>query len=139
MTYQAHLHKSLIINAEREGFEPPVPCSTPDFESGTLNQLCHLSVPRRSTFSGRRRGHYSTQHLPFFRLRREIKPDTAFNQGFRGGYALVIYSVYDPYSTTFSMQMLFLNHFSNISQIQMPDPYLEKHNTKPIEPVVCLL
>ena len=23
--------------AEREGFEPPVPCGTPDFESGTFD------------------------------------------------------------------------------------------------------
>ena len=29
--------------AEREGFEPPVPCGTPDFKSGTIDQLCHLS------------------------------------------------------------------------------------------------
>ena len=30
--------KGLIrLLAEREGFEPSVPCSTPDFESGTID------------------------------------------------------------------------------------------------------
>ena len=28
--------------AEREGFEPPVPCGTPDFESGTFD---HSATP----------------------------------------------------------------------------------------------
>ena len=30
--------------AEREGFEPPIPCGTPDFESGAFSQLGHLSM-----------------------------------------------------------------------------------------------
>jgi hypothetical protein len=33
----------LLIATEREGFEPPIPCGIPDFESGAFNQLSHLS------------------------------------------------------------------------------------------------
>ncbi len=29
--------------AERVGFEPTVPFGTPDFKSGAIDQLCHLS------------------------------------------------------------------------------------------------
>ena len=32
------IYKGLVLLlAEREGFEPSVPCSTPDFESGTID------------------------------------------------------------------------------------------------------
>ena len=34
--------------AEREGFEPPVPCGTPDFESGTFDHSA--TSPLRKTF-----------------------------------------------------------------------------------------
>lgn len=37
--------------AERGGFEPPIRgYRMPDFESGTFNQLCHLSVLRRGFY-----------------------------------------------------------------------------------------
>ena len=31
--------------AEREGFEPPVPCGTPDFESGTFDHSATSPTP----------------------------------------------------------------------------------------------
>ena len=34
--------------AEREGFEPPVSCPTPDFESGAFDQLGHLSASKET-------------------------------------------------------------------------------------------
>ena len=30
--------------AEAEGFEPPVPCGTPVFKTGAIDQLCQTSV-----------------------------------------------------------------------------------------------
>jgi hypothetical protein len=38
--------------AERRGFEPLVPCGTPDFESGTFG-LSVISPPGKLLFSGR--------------------------------------------------------------------------------------
>ena len=33
-----------LFNAEAEGFEPPVPCGTPVFKTGAIDQLCQTSV-----------------------------------------------------------------------------------------------
>ena len=32
------------VFAEAEGFEPPVPCGTPVFKTGAIDQLCQTSV-----------------------------------------------------------------------------------------------
>jgi hypothetical protein len=34
---------SLYLFAEAEGFEPPVPCGTPVFKTGAIDQLCQTS------------------------------------------------------------------------------------------------
>jgi hypothetical protein len=31
------------LDAEAEGFEPPVPCGTPVFKTGAIDQLCQTS------------------------------------------------------------------------------------------------
>ena len=36
LTTKVNLRQEYAL-AEREGFEPPVPCGTPDFESGTFD------------------------------------------------------------------------------------------------------
>ena len=33
-----------LVDAEAEGFEPPVPCGTPVFKTGAIDQLCQTSV-----------------------------------------------------------------------------------------------
>ena len=33
-----------LFVAEAEGFEPPVPCGTPVFKTGAIDQLCQTSV-----------------------------------------------------------------------------------------------
>ena len=33
-----------LLVAEAEGFEPPVPCGTPVFKTGAIDQLCQTSV-----------------------------------------------------------------------------------------------
>ena len=33
-----------VLFAEAEGFEPPVPCGTPVFKTGAIDQLCQTSV-----------------------------------------------------------------------------------------------
>ena len=33
-----------LFDAEAEGFEPPVPCGTPVFKTGAIDQLCQTSV-----------------------------------------------------------------------------------------------
>ena len=33
-----------LFDAESEGFEPPVPCGTPVFKTGAIDQLCQTSV-----------------------------------------------------------------------------------------------
>ena len=33
-----------LFLAEAEGFEPPVPCGTPVFKTGAIDQLCQTSV-----------------------------------------------------------------------------------------------
>ena len=33
-----------VLCAEAEGFEPPVPCGTPVFKTGAIDQLCQTSV-----------------------------------------------------------------------------------------------
>ena len=37
-------HRFLLCFAEAEGFEPPVPCGTPVFKTGAIDQLCQTSV-----------------------------------------------------------------------------------------------
>jgi hypothetical protein len=37
--------------AEREGFEPPVPCGTPDFESGTFDHSATSPLALKNSFS----------------------------------------------------------------------------------------
>ena len=37
LSTQKAVNLKLESMAEREGFEPPVPCGTPDFESGTFD------------------------------------------------------------------------------------------------------
>ena len=37
------LMRALFV-AEAEGFEPPVPCGTPVFKTGAIDQLCQTSV-----------------------------------------------------------------------------------------------
>jgi hypothetical protein len=36
-----------LFVAEAEGFEPPVPCGTPVFKTGAIDQLCQTSVRRQ--------------------------------------------------------------------------------------------
>ena len=36
--------------AEREGFEPPVPCGTPDFESGTFDHSATSPLTLKDSF-----------------------------------------------------------------------------------------
>ena len=44
--------RASVIKAEEEGFEPPVPCGTPVFKTGALNQLCHSSSYIKSHLFG---------------------------------------------------------------------------------------
>ena len=37
------LHERALFCAEAEGFEPPVPCGTPVFKTGAIDQLCQTS------------------------------------------------------------------------------------------------
>ena len=36
-----------FLVAEAEGFEPPVPCGTPVFKTGAIDQLCQTSMRKR--------------------------------------------------------------------------------------------
>ena len=38
------IHYLYVVKTEKEGFEPSVPCGTPVFKTGALNQLCDLSL-----------------------------------------------------------------------------------------------
>jgi hypothetical protein len=87
--------------------------STSDFESGALNQLCHLSFTRRSPL-GRRRVYFSLIWC-------------------------LLGSAKSASSTNAFGQKLSQTHFSNTAQTQMPLNAPKMRSTKPIELVFCLL
>ncbi len=41
--YKKNQHLCRFLFAEAEGFEPPVPCGTPVFKTGAIDQLCQTS------------------------------------------------------------------------------------------------
>ena len=118
-------HNSLTISGERGIRTPGTFDSTSDFESGALNQLCHLSFTRRSAQpegQARRR----VYHYP-----------TNLRSSQRG---LIFISIpQQVYTTNVFLQTPFPTRFSNTAQIQRPYPDPEKNSTMPIEQAACPL
>jgi hypothetical protein len=43
VSYEKSTRLGAFYVAEAEGFEPPVPCGTPVFKTGAIDQLCQTS------------------------------------------------------------------------------------------------